>query len=178
MACSSITGAVTKSCSNNVGGIVKLYIANADDVVTITDTTSDGDIDVITMASGKKFYEFQFNPDTSTYTENMVKNLESGSTFFDQVITVKLNRRELAKRTQLILLTQGAFKAIVKDANGIYWMLGENNNMYLSKNDGGAGIKKEDQNGYTLEFKSIGEADMAKVIDVTNNATIVSAIIA
>ena len=61
--CSSITGAVTKSCSNNVGGIVKLYIANAADVSVITDTTSDGDIDIITMASGKKFYEFQFRKD-------------------------------------------------------------------------------------------------------------------
>jgi hypothetical protein len=178
MACSSITGAVTKSCANNVGGIVKLYIANADDVLTITDTGGDGDIDILAMDTGKYFYEFQFDPETSNFTENMVKNLESGATFFDQTISVFIKRKESAKRAQMILLTQGEFKAIVKDSNGLYWMVGEANNMYLSKNDSGTGTKKEDKNGYTLEFKSIGEYDPAKELDVTNNPTIVSANVA
>lgn len=172
-----ITGGNLITCdSNNVGGLSAIYISNYAELATddIVKGSPAGVINTITMASGKKFYEFQFNPDTTNYIENMVKVVEAGALFYDQVVTLKLPLREYAKCQILSVMANGKFRVIAKDLNGKYWLLGRVNGMFLSKNEGGAGTKKEDGSGYTLELKSIGETSMAMEVD----STIISAIIA
>jgi len=173
MACSNLNGAVLLSCSNNVGGVSKIYIANEDDVTSVTDGSPAGIIDTITMTGGATFYAFESNPETSSFVENLVKNLESGATFYDQVVTIKIPRRDYQRRNTLNTLTQGRFKMIVKDANGLFWYLGEVNSMIMTKNDSGSGTKREDGSSYTLEIKAIGEYDPAKEVDAAAVAAVI-----
>ena len=172
LVCSLLDEAIVITCDLPIGGLVSLYVANHSQVASIVDTTDDGIIDTITMTSPGKFFEFQFNPDTSNWTQEMMKN--ENAIFFDQTITVKIPYMEAAKRQKLILLTQGKFKAIAKMASGKYFLLGEVNGLQLTKNSSGSGTKKEDGNGYTLEFKAIGEFAEAKEVD----STIIAGIIA
>ena len=164
MACTTITGDISIGCLGNLGGLTKLYIANLEDITSFTDTGSDGDIDTITMVSGKVFYEIELLANTSDYKEEYSFTPDSGAKFYKQIVTLKLPRREAAKRQQLALLASGKFVLIAKDANGIFWLMGETNGLYMSKNEGGSGTKQEDGSSYTIEFTAIGEPDPAKEV--------------
>lgn len=184
MACTSINGAISIGCLGNLGGATAIYIANFADVLTTAETGAgfsgysgysgytgsidnlgtDGAIDTITMTASTKFYAIEIRSNTSDYKETFVNNLESGAQFYQQVVTIKLPRREANKRNKIALLAAGKFVMIIKDANGLYWLLGEENGMYLSKNEGGSGTKTEDGSGYLLELTAIGEPAMAKEV--------------
>lgn len=155
MACSTILE-ITKSCDGNLGGIVKAWFNNGDAIDPASITISDGIVTGATGASGANdFVEFQFNPNTSNYAETTQIDLVTGSTYYEQVLTVVLNRREATKRQRLLLIADGQppLTVIVKDSNGIYWVFGLNDDkVYLTGNEGGSGTAKADQNGYTLTF--------------------------
>jgi hypothetical protein len=159
MSCNTLQE-ILKSCDGNVGGIVKFYINNADAIDKSTVTIVNG---VVTAAGldalASEFVEFQFNPNTSNFTENSAINLQNGSTYYEPIITLQLARREAVKRQKLLLIADGQPKLtiIVKDSNSKFWLFGYgDDNMYLTGNEGGSGQAKGDFNGYTLTF-SAGE---------------------
>lgn len=51
------------------GGLAALYIANKEDVVSITKSTPTAKYDTITMAVGKVFYKFDFAKDSANFTQ-------------------------------------------------------------------------------------------------------------
>lgn len=156
MACDNLTGGISRGCENNQGGIKKLYLVELDNIDTISHGSPIDNVDDITMVTNKVFYEFEFNKNTSNFTEVTTNTQETGTTVVTQTVTLVLNYREQTKRDVLILL--GKFKelvAIVKDANNKYWVLGETNGLILTENNSETGTTKADRNGYTLTF--IGE---------------------
>ena len=156
MACNTLLE-ILKSCDGNLGGIVKAWFNNGDAIDQDSITISNG---VVTAADllgspAVPFVEFQFNPNTSNYAETSPIDLTTGSTYYEQTITIVLNRREAAKRQRLLLIANGQpeLTIIVKDSNGLYWVFGlGDNKMYLTANEGGSGTTKADLNGYTLTF--------------------------
>ena len=155
MACNTLLS-ILKSCDGNTGGIVKAWFNNGDAIDQGSVTETDGVItaaDLVSSADG--FVEFQFNPNTSNFTEATSIDLTTNSTFYTGVITVQLSRREALKRQRLLLIAQGQpeLTVIVKDSNGKYWIFGLNNDkVYLTANEGGSGTAKADLNGYILTF--------------------------
>jgi len=51
------------------GGLASLYIANKEDVASITKSSPTGKYDTITMQAGKVFYKFDFAKDTANFTQ-------------------------------------------------------------------------------------------------------------
>lgn len=151
MACVSFSGGIAKSCDNNIGGLTHLYITDFDNIVSYTQ--SGGTVSAITMASQSKFYEFSFNRNSATFTEDLVKSVESGSALFEQTCTVTIPRRDVAKRNTLALLTQRDLAVIVKDSNGLYWYPGAVEGMYLSESTSTSGTAKADGSNYVLTLK-------------------------
>ena len=155
MACNTLES-ILKSCVGNLGGVTKLWINNGDALDQSSITSTDGEVTAVSLEStASGFVEFQFNPNTSNYTENATIDLVNGSTFYDQTITLVLNRREASKRQKLILIAEGqpGLTIIVKDSNGKHWIFGlKDDKMFLTGNEGGSGTAKADQNGYTLTF--------------------------
>lgn len=155
MACNTLQE-ILKSCVGNLGGVTKFWINNGDalDLTTITET--DGEVTAVDLkGSAAGFVEFQFNPNTSNFTEASTIDLVTGSTFYDQIITLVLNRREATKRQKLLLIAAGqpGLTIIVKDSNSNHWIFGlYDDKMYLTGNEGGSGTAKADANGYTLTF--------------------------
>jgi len=151
MACNTLTG-IPKSCDGNLGGIVKFYIGNSDQITSYG--TASNDL-ITAITSSADFVEFQFNPNTSNFTEATTIDLATGSTFYLSTITLQLSRREASKRQSLLLIAQGQpeLSIMVKDSNGLYWMFGlDDDKMYLSGDEGGTGTAKADLNGYILTF--------------------------
>jgi hypothetical protein len=158
MACVSFSGGIAKNCENNVGGLTRLYLTDLDNIVGYTQ--SSGIVTAITMASASNFYEFEFNRNSATFTEDLVKSVEAGSALFEQTITVTIPRREVAKRNTLALLTQRDLAVIIKDSNGLYWYPGLVEGVYLSESTSTSGTAKADGSNYTLTLKGF-ELDRA-----------------
>jgi len=172
--CSALNGAIAKSCDTNTGGIRKMYIADFDNVTGITTSGTPAKISAITMAAGTKFYEFEFNRNTSSYEEAVTVNLENGSTFFNQTVRLELARRESAKRDAIEKLVAGQkqLMVIVLDSNGLYWLFGQVEGAYATEITGGSGVAKTDKNGYSISMTAEEPAQAYEV-----DSTIISAII-
>ena len=171
MACVSFSGGIPKNCDSNIGGLVKLYLTDFDNIVSYTE--ANGIVSAITMASASNFYEFEFNRNSATYTEDLVKSVEAGSALFDQKITVTIPRREVSKRNTLALLTQRDLAVIIKDSNGLYWYPGMAEGVYLSESTSTSGTAKVDGSNYVLTLQGF-ELDRAPGV----TASIVNGLVA
>jgi hypothetical protein len=171
MACVSFSGGIAKNCENNVGGLTKLYLTDLDNIVSYTQ--ANGIVSAITMASASNFYEFEFNRNSATFTEDLVKSVEAGSALFEQTVTVTIPRREVAKRNTLALLTQRDLAVIIKDSNGLFWYPGMTEGVYLSESTSTSGTAKADGSNYVLTLKGF-EADRAPGV----TASIVNGLVA
>ena len=165
MACNTSLSAIIKSCDNNVGGLIKFYIAPTEFVTGVTATT--GTVTSIAMSGASKFVEFEFNKNSASYTDEAAISLENGSTYYTETITLKLPRREVAKRNAIALIAAGQrpLKIIVKDQNGLYWYAGYQNSVNLSALAGGSGAAKADGSSYDLTFLGEEPSQMYEVLE-------------
>jgi len=171
MACVTFSGGIAKDCANNIGGLTKVYLTDFDNISSFTQ--SGGTVSSITMASMSYFYEFEFNRNSATFTEDLVKSVEAGSALFEQTLTLTIPRRDVTKRNTLSLLTQRDLAVIIKDSNGLFWYPGEVEGMYLSEATSTSGTAKADGSNYVLTLKGF-EQDRSASVD----STIITALLA
>lgn len=112
------------------------------------------------------FHEFKTNKNVCSYTENIQTDMANGTTFFAQVVNLVLSKRETTKREAIIKLIDGQKQLliVVLDTNGIYWLFGEKEGVYVTSIEGGSGTAKADMNGYTIAFTG-NEVEQAYEID-------------
>lgn len=174
MACQQLSG-ITFSCLQNTGGVTAIYIALYDNVIASATTfNAIGQIENISLVSGTYFEQFQFNRDTSSFEENTMINLPNGTTYYDQVVSLKIPRRDAAKRNSLLVLANGQplLVAIVEDYNGLLWYVGLVNGAYLTSIKSGTGVKKSDANGYDVVLTG-EEPQPAAPVDPTIMAALI-----
>lgn len=161
MSCVSFSGGITNDCSANMGGVTKLYLTDFKNVTSYT--TSGGTVSAISLTASTYFYEFAFNRNSATFTEDLQKNVEVGSALWDQKVVVNIPKRDSAKRNTLALLTTRDLACVIKDSNGIYWLIGEVEGVYLSTQVSTSGKAKVDGSSYTLTLQGF-EIEQAKVL--------------
>jgi hypothetical protein len=165
--CDNLNG-IEKDCLVNIGGTQNIYIADRDDLDSVT--VSAGTVTAITMASGASFHEFAFTRDSSSFTETPEVDVTNGSTLFAQNVTLTVKRRDVSKRNAIMLLAAGQrdLAVIIKDNNGNYELAGYNSNfsqgLQLTGGEGGSGTAKTDLNGYTIELTN-SMPEMAFAVD-------------
>jgi hypothetical protein len=176
--CNALTAGLNLSCDTNSGGVKSIRITDFANVsaVTISGATAPqvGDwIDAITMVGPALFYKFETNKNVNLFQETVAIDLIAGTTFFNQVFTLKLNRRETTKRTAIdqLIAGQKQLSLIIEDSNGNFWLSGLSEGSYVSAIDGGTGTAKADANGYTITFTAM-EPLQAYGIDPTIVAAI------
>lgn len=162
MACISFSGGIAKDCENNIGGLTKVYLTDFDNITGFTQ--SGGTVSAISMAAMTDFYEFEFNRNSATFTEDLVKSVEAGSALFEQTLTLTIPRRDVSKRNTLSLLTQRDLAVIIKDSNGLLWYPGQVEGMYLSESTSTSGTAKADGSNYVLTLKGF-EQDRSSAVD-------------
>ena len=153
MACTQTLSGITRDCANSNGGILEVYIANFDDVTAVTVTSNK--ITGITMASSKKFKTFQFRRNTGSLSSTYQISPENGSSYVESDLVLTFSRMETTKRVAITALAQGTLRAIVKDANGLYWFLGFDEPLYASAGDGLTGQARGDRNGYSITLQDV-----------------------
>ena len=134
-----------------MGGIVTAYIANFDDVSTVTLT--DDKITAITMSSSAKFHRYEFRKGTGSMTSTLNVDPANGVNYVSTDLSLVFNRMETAKRIEVAALALGDLAIIVKDANGVYWYLGKDEPVVSSAGSGETGTARSDGNKYTVTLQ-------------------------
>jgi hypothetical protein len=148
MACITLNAGIPAGCESNSGGVKKIWITDYANVVKIEELG--GVVSDIELESNTSFYEFAFNKETSSFTENTVVNVQNGSIFYDQTVSLVLARREVAKRNVLKMMAMRDLAVIVLDSNGLYWLIGKGEGAMITETQSQTGVTKEDANGYTI----------------------------
>lgn len=151
MSCPQTLAGLVKDCYPNMGGIVRVLLANADDVSSVTVTTDA--ISAITMVSTKTFKAYAFRPNTSSMTSNWQINAENGVAYVQTDLQMVFNRMETTKRVEISAMALADLVAIVEDCNGKYWYLGYDNPVHISAGDGQTGTARADRNGYSITLQ-------------------------
>lgn len=164
MPCSQTLAGIARDCQANVGGIKAVYMANFEDVDTVTVTANV--VSAITMVSSKKFYAYYFNPNTSNFTTNINANRENGSLFFETVLSLVFPKQDATKRIEVNALAQAGLMAIVQDNNDNYWLLGKDEPLLMTSGAAPTGTARADRNGYEMEFTD-AQMQMPYTVDGT-----------
>lgn len=103
------------------------------------------------------FFEFQTNKNVCNFTESVAVDTNNGTTFFNQVVTLVLSRRETTKRTAIEKLVDGQKQLIlvILDSNNNYWLFGLKEGAYVTAIEGGSGTAKADASGYSITFTAM-----------------------
>ena len=173
MACDLTTGR-QKACFDQVAGIKEVYFTTDDLGVITYDVT---DTDVITAFAGTPEF-FLFNLDSkgaaNTYVETITKDLNNGTSFFDQVLTVQFPKLDKATHKELKLLVWASPVVCIRDYNDNYFMMGLSNGAEANGGTVVTGGARGDFAGYSLTMNG-QEVTPANFLDsdlVTTGATI------
>lgn len=151
-----ISSGVQLGCSDGIGGIKKIYIVGGSATAGVTGYTysADGAITGATSAADTTLYGFQLKRNTSSLTQNVQKNFENGTIFFDQELVAVFFKYDQTKRDQVKVLSQNdQIQVIAIDQNNTYYLLGQVNGMYLGAGALTSGLQYSDRNGFSLTFK-------------------------
>lgn len=162
-----ITDGIDVLCDNNAGGILRSLVTdkcNLDDADPYTETV-EGIIDAINMTTTTQFYEVNTQRLTASLEENETNNFDNGSKFYDQILNIVVAKRDVARRNAIKTLGAGQKDLVwlIQDSNQTWWAVGINEGVKLFTDTSGTGTKKEDLNGYTIQFTGQDSVMMSTV---------------
>lgn len=155
MACLQTLNGVSLECGN-VGGLKEIYLANVEDVASVTVGTigtTAGQITAIGMTGAAKFKKYSFRRGNASMTSTGNRNDQSGTSYQMTEITASFNRMELAKHNEFNAVAKGNLYAIVKDRNDELWFVGYDNYVTASVT-AQSGTASGDANNYSITLSS------------------------
>lgn len=150
MACSQVLNGIAADCQSNVGGIREVYIANYSDVTTVELDETSNMIKTITMADTAKFKKYAFKKNTSSMTSTLNVDPANGINFVQTDLSLVFAKQETVKRMEIAKLSLGELRVIVKDANGKYWFLGQEEFVSATSGSAETGTNRQDGNKYQI----------------------------
>lgn len=162
--CNQTLAGITLDCTNSLGGIKTVYVANYGDVEAVdldtvddsTPTSADttyGMITGITMSGDTKFKPYQFRKQTGSMTSTLTVDETAGVNYVSTELSLVFTKMETAKRIEMSALAIGQLAVIVEDSNGKYWYLGYDDYVSATAGGGNTGTAKGDGNNYTLTLR-------------------------
>ena len=151
----ALTQGFILDCKESVGGIKSVRFVEFDNVASIAYAAG---VATLTMVASKKFWKYAQVRETSSFTETITANVQNGTIFYQQEVTVIINKLAAATRNEILLLAKNRLMAIVEDMNGAFWLLGAKNGLDITGGNSATGTASGDRNGYTLTFQAM-EAD-------------------
>lgn len=158
-----LTNGYLLGCRDAVGGVSEVYIGVFNgDTLQYTVNTS-GAISDFT-AGTVSFYKFEQEIETASYTENGNFSNENGTAFFEQTLTITLHKMSAELRNQILILSHGAWRILIKDNLGKYWLMGYENPVRVSAATPQLGKAFGDLNGAVLTFTTKSPAPSPEVL--------------
>ena len=151
MACTQTLSGIARDCLGNNGGIKTVWLANWDNVASLTE--SSGAITAITMANSEKFKKYEFPRNTSSMSSNYAVNAENGTSYVETDLLMVFTRMDTTKRLEIVAMAQGLLAAFVEDNNGNVWYLGHDFPVTINAGDALTGTARGDRNGYSITLR-------------------------
>jgi hypothetical protein len=146
----ALTSGYSLDCKDSSGGITEVYFIEKANVSSVA--TASGVVTGLTKAAGKRFWKYELPKETGNFTNNPQVSTENGTLFFEQGLTIVINKLSASVNTELKLLAQNVLIAVVKDNNNKFWMLGKERGIDMAASESGSGTAFGDRSGYTLNF--------------------------
>lgn len=165
---------ILRGCDNNIGGLKAAYFLPFPEILSITATN--GEVTGMTIGTAcDGFVGFEFNKNSSSYTEEAAIDLVNGSTFYTVTTNLVIPRRDVDKRNALALVAAGQqdLAILLLDNNNIWWLQGKENGANLTAQGDGSGVTKADGSKYNITFTS-EEPEQMYIVD----AAIIPALLA
>ena len=165
MAC-NLTSGRTVDCKDSVGGIKTLFLSdyannaisnatfslNGSDLLQI-DTAGFADWSTATgTPAAIKIYRYELRPNVSSMTVNVTSDPATGTTFFQQTLSLTLQKLDITMMNEIKLIAYGRPQAWVLDSMDNLWFLGAENGMDMTGGTIVTGAAKGDLSGYTIEL--------------------------
>lgn len=148
MAQCALTSDYSFGCDVGNGGLKEMYLIELENVSTVTE--SSGTLTAITKATGKIFRKYQLVQDTATAEETITGNLQNGTLFYAQKVTIVINKQSVAVRNEILLLAKNRLAVVTVDNNDTYRLYGWDQGLRLNEGSAATGTAWGDRNGYTL----------------------------
>lgn len=150
MACTFITKGRKEPCKDVVGGIRAVYFI--DDDLTITYDTADTDaIDSVGTAIDAFKYVVKGG---SSFEQTITSSRETGTTFYDQTLTLQFKKLDKDTHQQLALLAVSLPHVLIEDYNDQVWLMGTENGAEVNGGTIVTGTAMGDLSGYTLTLNA------------------------
>ena len=160
MACDLTAGRV-KGCKDSIGGTSAIYLFNnLEDSFTIVDGVATAMNVALTAA-----YKYELVGDASSFSEDKPSDRQTSTSLNTQTITAVLHKMDAATSAELNIVSKAYPHAVIKDRNGVYFLVGQTYGIdfQIATTTGGG---KGDLNGYTLTGVS-EEANLAPQLDAS-----------
>jgi hypothetical protein len=163
MAC-NLTKGLLVDCKDQIGGLKRIYFVKSYCSDIRANATFDGtDTNVIDTAgfanwdiqSGGAVTVFQYDlrPNLSSMTVNFTSDPATGTTFFEQTLSISMQKLSVAQSNELKLISYNRSQVFVLDNNDNLFLLGMDNGMDVSAGTAVSGAAKGDMTGFTLELR-------------------------
>jgi hypothetical protein len=150
MASCALTQDYSFGCDVGAGGLKEVYLIELENVTTVTE--SSGTVSAITKATGKIFRKYQLVQDTATAEETITGNIQNGTLYYAQKVTLVINKQQVAVRNEILLLAKNRLAIVTVDNNDTYRLYGWDQGLRLNEGSAATGTAWGDRNGYTLTF--------------------------
>ena len=169
MAC-NLTRGLLVDCKDQIGGLKKIYFVKSfcSDILgraTFNNTNplqmddagiENWDIkeDIGSGVDGVQVFQYDLRPNLSSMTVNFNSDPATGTTFFEQTLSISLQKLSVAQTNELKLVAYNRSQVFVLDQNDNVFLLGISNGVDVSGGTAVTGVAKGDMTGFTLELRA------------------------
>ena len=161
MACKLTLGRLV-DCKDQIGGLKKIFFcesycgdikAEASFTDNVMTTAGFANWDIVSVGKVNVF-QYDLRPNLSSMTVNINSDPATGTTWFEQTLSLTLQKLSVAQSNELKLISYNRVQVFVQDVNDNVFLLGMDNGMDVSGGTAVTGAAKSDMSGYTLDLRA------------------------
>lgn len=163
MNCTSYTlSGLAAQCKDSVGGVAKVWLADSASVTWDVSTASH----TIKPDATTAFKVYNLRKGSASMTSTLTVNDNAGS-YFTTEVAMNFLKMETSKRLEVMAMLMGQTCGIVKDNNGKYWCVGNDNPLEGSAGTAETGTAASDANQYSVTI-SVDEPELPyEIVDAS-----------
>tara|TARA_R100000655_G_scaffold348_13_gene1463 strand:- start:2714 stop:3313 length:600 start_codon:yes stop_codon:yes gene_type:complete len=148
-----VTAGRLLGCKDVIGGINKIFLqAYDEDLINGLQFGSLALVNEIEDVPAITVFQYDLRQGTGSYTSNFTSDDATGTTYYEQVLEVTLQKIESEDLSQLDLILKGRCQVYVLDNNDNLFLLGTKYGCTVTAGAMSTGTAKGDLSGFTLTF--------------------------
>ena len=172
MACVLANGRV-EQCKDSVGGIKNIYFINFQ--IENSDVTYDAtNTDMITAITNvDSLYKYEVKGSDNIFDQDIMSDRNAGTTYIQQVLTVKFKKQDIATSKNIKLLSYGRPHIVIENNLNQFFIMGLKHGADVTAGKISTGGAMKDFNGYSLTFTAEEEC-YANFLNASTQAAMVT----